>query len=181
MLVLLLAVDLDEQIGELAQRLQRHELAVHVGARAAVGAEHAPQDELALVLDRLLLEPAQGAGRERGEAGSHLGALRALTHDVAAAAPARDEQQRIDHDGLAGAGLARERGQSGAELELRLVDDDEIAQFRCVSMASLAHRGSLAVAVVLAAAAPVQLRAQQPVVIVARRMQQRDRAHRRPR
>ena len=82
------------------------------------------------MLDRLFFEPAQGAGREGGEAGGDLGAFCALTHDVAGAAPARDEQQRIDHDGLAGPGLAGERGQSGAELELRLVDDDEIAQLK---------------------------------------------------
>jgi hypothetical protein len=129
-LVLLLSVDLDEQIGELAQRLQRHELSVHVGPRAAVGAEHAAQDELALVLDRLFLEPAQRVRGERGEGGRDLGAFRALTHDVAGAAPARDEQQRIDDDGLAGAGLAGERGEPRAELELRLVDDDEIAQLQ---------------------------------------------------
>ena len=67
MLKFLLAVDLDQEFGELAQRLQRDQLAVHVGARAAVGADDPAHDELAVVLDGLLVEPAHAPRRQSSE------------------------------------------------------------------------------------------------------------------
>ncbi len=45
-------------------------------------------------------------------------------------AAARDEQQRIDDDGFAGAGLAGQRRQAGFEFEFRLIDQHEIAQLK---------------------------------------------------
>ena len=128
MLELLLAVDFDEEFGEFAQRLNRHQLAVDIGARAAVRADHAAHDDLAVVLDGLRLEPAQRAVGQPGETRGHFGALGALTHHIAGAAASGDQQQGVHHDGLAGAGFAGQGGEPRTELELRLIDDDEIAQ-----------------------------------------------------
>ena len=55
------------------------------------------------------------------------GALGAVTHDFGAGASAGREQQRIDQDRFAGAGLAGEHGQARAELQLDGVDDREVA------------------------------------------------------
>ncbi len=82
---------------------------------------------------------------------------------------AGDQQQRVDDDGFSRAGLAGQRGQAGAEFELRL---HRRAPNRAIADASArpSYRGLAAVA----AASPVQLGAQQPVVVIARRMQQGD-------
>ena len=137
----LLAVDLDQEFGQLAQGLHRHQLAVHVGARAAVRADHPAHDELALVLDRLRLEPA----RAPADSGEKLAATSARSAPWRTTSPAPRppaiSSKRIDHDGFAGAGLAGERGEAGAELELRLVDDDEIAQFKMSEHGSVGLTG----------------------------------------
>ena len=70
----------------------------------------------------------------------------------------RPAGQRIDHDGLARAGLAGEHGESGAHFELDEIDDGEVANLQVRS----AH-GSLGLPE--AAAAPVKLGAQQAVVL----------------
>ena len=145
MLKLLLAVDFDQEFGELAQRLNRHQLAVDVGARAAVRADHAAHDDLAVVLDRLRLEPAQGTLGEPREAGGDFGALGAVSarRRRRRGLPAI-EQQRIDHDGFAGAGFAGQRGEARSELELRLIDDDEIAQLKMREHAGFSRRMPIA-------------------------------------
>ena len=43
------------------------------------------------------------------------------------AALAQGQRQRVDEDGLAGAGLAGEHGEAGVEFEFERIDDDEIA------------------------------------------------------
>jgi len=45
-----------------------------------------------------------------------------LAHHVARAAAAGDQQQRIDDDGFAGAGLAGERSEAGFEFDFGLID-----------------------------------------------------------
>ena len=121
-------MDIDERFAELAQRLHRHRLAVHIRARATVGADDSPQHAFAFVLDRLLGEPGARGGvvRDR-ERGGDFGALGAVPHDFGACATARREQQRIDEDGFAGAGFAGQHGEAGGELQLGGVDDGEIA------------------------------------------------------
>jgi hypothetical protein len=44
-----------------------------------------------------------------------------------AAAPAQRQRQRVEQDGLAGAGLAGERGQAAIERDVELVDQHDIA------------------------------------------------------
>ena len=53
-----------------------------------------------------------------------------MAHDVPGRAAAGDEQQRVDHDGLARAGLAGERGEAGPNSSSAVVDDHEIAQLK---------------------------------------------------
>ena len=126
----LLAMDFDEELRQFAQCLERHHLAVHIGARTAVRADHPPHHEIAVVFDCLRLEPGLRCAWKRVKTRRDFGALRALAHDVAAGAAAGNEQQRIDDDGFAGAGLAGERREAGPKFEFRLIDEHEIAQLQ---------------------------------------------------
>ncbi len=131
-------MNIDQLLAQLAQRLQRHRLAVDEGARAPIARDdHAPQDAFAVAFDRLRLEPAPHRPRSRDVEGrGDLGALGAVAHDFAAGATAGGEQQRIDDDGFARAGFAGEHGQTGAELELELIDDREVANLQIGQQAS---------------------------------------------
>ena len=121
-------MDIDERFAELAQCLHGHRLAVHVRARATVGADYSPQHAFALVLDRLLGEPGARGGVVRdGEGGGDFGALGAVPHDLGARATAGGEQQGVYENGFAGAGFAGQHRQAGGELQLGGVDDREIA------------------------------------------------------
>ena len=135
----LLAVDLDEKFRQFPQSLDGHQLAVHIGARAAVGADHPAHHELAVEFDRLRVEPAIAAAGSAAKLAAHLGTFGALAHDVAAGPAAGDQQQGIDDDGFAGAGLAGQRGEAGLELEFRLIDENQIAQLQ-VSQHGLSRR-----------------------------------------
>ncbi len=130
MLEFLLAVNFEQQIGEFAQRLHRHELAVDVGPRAAVRADDAAQENLAIVVDRLRLEPGRGGRGKPREGGGCLGALRAASHDVGAGAAAREHRQGIDDDRFAGTRLSGQCREPGAELQIGAFDNDKIAQLQ---------------------------------------------------
>src|SRR5437763_6060411 len=107
-LELMLAMDIDEQLAGLAQHLQRHRLPVEIGARAAVGSDDPPHDELVRAADRLLRQPLPELARDPGEleGARDLGALGAVAHRFRAGAPSGEQLQRIHHDRLARAGLA---------------------------------------------------------------------------
>ena len=55
-----LAVDVDQQRAECAQRGQRRRAAVDEGLGAAIGADHPAQDGAVPVVERLLGQPAPG-------------------------------------------------------------------------------------------------------------------------
>ena len=125
-----LAVDVDEQVGRLAQLRDRRAAAVD------------PRPALALRVDRAAQQHAAGVAgigveagvgepwRERRrhvELGADLGTRRAFAHDAGVAAAAERELERVDEDRLAGAGLAAQHRQARRELDLERVDDDEVA------------------------------------------------------
>ena len=126
----LLAVDFDEKLRQFPQGLDRHHLAVHVGARAAVRADHPAHHDLAVVFHGLRSSQAIAAAGSASKLARHLGTLGSLAHHIAAGPAAGDEQQCIDDDGFAGAGLAGQRGEAAFELELRLIDEHQIAQLK---------------------------------------------------
>jgi hypothetical protein len=123
----LLTVNFDQELRQFPQSLQGDHLAVHIGARAAIRADDPPHHELAVEIDRLVFQPMHRAGRQGRKAGRDLGALCALPRNITRPAAPRDEQQRIDHDGFARAGLAREGGQTAAEFELGLIDENQVS------------------------------------------------------
>ena len=77
--------------------------------------------------------------------------------DFRAALAARQQRERIDDDGFARAGFAGEHRESGAHFQLDEIDDGEVANLQVGQHVSLG--------LVEAAAAPMELGAQQPVVL----------------
>jgi hypothetical protein len=80
------------------------------------------------VLDGLALEPGRRRRRQAGETAGHFRALGSLAHHVGAPAAAGQDHEGVHDDGFSGSGLARERGEAGAEIERCLIDDHEIPQ-----------------------------------------------------
>ena len=162
----MLAVDIDEDVARLAQQLHGDRLAVEVGARAAIVAHDAAHEQLAVRAHRLLLEPLFQFPRRAAqiESAGDFRALGAVAHDLRAGAAAGEQLQRIDQDRFARAGLPGEDREPRAQLQFHRIDDGEVTDLQVREHEFLALE---------AAAAPVELRAQQPVVVVAGRVQQR--------
>src|SRR5690606_29913108 len=98
------------------------------GSSLAVGELHAPQDQLLVVADGVLAEDGpSGMSRFELEHGYDLSAIGAVAHERSIAASAERERERVEKDGLTGAGFAGEDGQPGIEGEIELIDQDDVA------------------------------------------------------
>src|SRR3989344_472774 len=123
-----LAVHVDQVFAELAQHLDRHRPAVDETARGLVGLDHAPQQALPVLEQVVFLEPFGGIVRRlQREAGGNLGARATVADHVAVGAAAQHQRQRVDENGLARAGFAREHREPRLEAQFQLADDGEIA------------------------------------------------------
>jgi len=123
-----LAVDVGEPLAGRTQLRQRHRAAIDPRPAAPAGIDRAAQDQPPLVgVQRLLLQPARkSVGIGQVELRGHLGALTPGAHHGRVAAATERQPQRIEQNRLAGAGLAGQRTEAGAEFELESVDDDEV-------------------------------------------------------
>ena len=108
----MLAVEIDERAGGLAQRRAGDERAVDERAAASLRRDLAPDDHFRAV--RPFEHRLDGGG------------LLAGPHELGAGAPADEQPDGADEDGFAGAGLTREDVEAGRELELEPVDDGEV-------------------------------------------------------
>ncbi len=127
-LLLVLAVDLDQQLAEPAQQAAADRLVVDEGARAAVGRDQAAQHQLVLGGDAVLGEQAlHAAVAEVGERRGDRALRRTLAHQRAVGAPAEREPHGIEQDRLAGAGLAGQHAEAFGELEVEPLDQDDVA------------------------------------------------------
>lgn len=92
---------------------------VDVGPGPAIGRNLPPDDDLRLVARQLACQD--------DEATLYDGTFGAVT-DERRAGPAPDEQlERLHHEGLARTRLARERRHGGAEVQVQVLDDPEVA------------------------------------------------------
>ena len=127
-LLLVLAVDLDQQVAELAEQPAAHRLVVDEGARAAVGGEHPAQHQIVPGIDAVLGQQGRYrrlAGRAEDRADRRLRGTRA---DQLPIRPAAERQpERVEQDRLAGAGLAGQHAQPALELEVEALDQDDVA------------------------------------------------------
>jgi len=124
----MLAVDVDQVVGQLAQLAHGGRRAIDPGAAFAGGVDGAAQQHgVAFAFEAVVLQPGQG-GAGGGEFGADLAALLAFAHPDRLAARAQHELQRVDQDGFAGAGFPRQRGEAGGQVQLQRGHDDEVAQ-----------------------------------------------------
>ncbi len=126
--VIVLAVDFDQFAANRLERLHADGLVVDKGAAAPVGHLGAAQDQVAVDGEALFGGgEAGGMVMRRIEDGDHLALRLARAHQTAVAAPAERQRKGVEQDGFAGAGLAREHSQPGAEIELQPVDQNDVA------------------------------------------------------
>ena len=127
-LVFVLTVDVDEALADLAQLRRGARTSVHVGARTSTGIDHATEEAFAVVAREVEFgQQRRHCGEIRQiELRGHFGAFSARADDTRIGAPTEDEQQCIDQDRLAGAGLAGEHGKARREFEPEPIDDHEI-------------------------------------------------------
>ena len=127
-LLLVLAMDLDQQLADPAQQPAADRLIVDERPRAAVGGEHAAQHQVVLGLDAVLAEQRRrrrvGGRREhRADRG-----LRRTLADQRPIGPATQrEAEGVEQDRLAGAGLAGQHAEPAGELEVEPLDQDDVA------------------------------------------------------
>ncbi len=127
--MVMLGVDVDQHRGDFAQVGQRRRASVDESPRAAIHAKRAPKHatpRIVLVEQRPLREPTLhgGIGVE-------------LRTDLRPGGPGTDprtaptftegQPERIDDDRLAGPRFAGDRGESGFELDLELLDQRVVA------------------------------------------------------
>ena len=124
----MLAVNVHQAIAQFAQLGHGGAGAIDPGAAAPGGVDGAAQQQHAgLGTEAVGLEPGDD-GRWRIELGGDFAARLPFTHPQGVAAPAQGQLQRVDQDGFAGAGLARQHREAGLESQLQLGHDDEVAQ-----------------------------------------------------
>ena len=126
--LVVLALHLDQRRRQAAQQPDRDRLAVDEGAAAAIGLDHAAEHQRILRLHALLGEDGQRRmALRRHEAGGDR-ALRLAGADHAGLGPqAAGQAQAVEQDGLAGAGLAGQHGQAGAEGQVQPFDQHDVA------------------------------------------------------
>ena len=131
--MLVLAVNLDERVAQSLEETDRYRGVVDECAMPAAARKLAPDHDLA-VLDR---QPGFVERRRRpvrhGEHRLDGGRLGVAANHVGLRASPPDEEDRVDQDGLAGAGLAGEDVDAGDEgdrdvLDNREVPDPQLAQ-----------------------------------------------------
>ena len=127
--VVMLAVDLDQSLPDLAQQLHAHAGVVDEGAASC---RRRPARAARSARPRRRCRSRPGARTRDGSLGKledrrHLALRRALAHQRGIAAAAEGKREGIEQDRLAGAGLAGQRRQALAEFEIELVDQNDVA------------------------------------------------------
>ncbi len=123
-LMLVLAVDINEQFAQRLQVSLRAGRAIDVRARATFGGNHPAQDAGAVVVEVALFEPGLGLGNvaqvERGKDVCLVG----TRPDHAAVGPvAQSQAQGVEHDRLAGTGFASNNAHASIQFQIKVFDD----------------------------------------------------------
>lgn len=123
-LVLVLAMDVDQQFAQALQVAQRAGRAVDVGTRATFGSDHPAQDARTVLFQVALGEPVAGLGDGTDvEAGENVGLVRSGTYRAAVGAVAEGKAEGVEHDRLARTGFAGDHAHAGSEFEIQVLDD----------------------------------------------------------
>ena len=126
--LVMLAMDLDQFVAELAQQRDADRLVVDEGTRAAVARLYAAQNEIALGIETVVAENGAG-GMRRGhvEDGGDAALLDALPDKPAIGTRADGKPERVEKNGFAGARLARQRAQAALERQFQSIDENDVA------------------------------------------------------
>ncbi len=123
-----LAVDVHQEFAGFLELLGCGGPAVDEGPGTAAGFHHPAQQQDAVVAGQVvLLQPGVQAGHlVGGELGGHFGPRRAFPHHPRVGPLPQYQGQGAQQDGLAGAGLAGQRGKTGLELQVQALHQDEV-------------------------------------------------------
>ena len=140
--LVMLAVNFDQSRSQRAQNLDADRLVVDEGARPAVGKLRPAHDQFVFA-DKVVV--GQHAPRRMVlgdvEGGNHLAVLGALAHQSRVAAGAERQRKGVEQDRFAGAGLARQCGEAGAEIDIEPVDQNDVADGKASQHRMTDNRG----------------------------------------
>ena len=126
--VVVLAMNFDQFAGDRPQCLRGHPLIVDESAAAAIRQLQAPQNKAAGGFDVLRL---RGHDRRvvlrKFESRADLTLRRAVADQAAVAPGAKRQRKRVEKNRFAGAGLAGQNGKASVEFEIKLVDQNDVA------------------------------------------------------
>ena len=123
-LVLVLAVDVDQQFAEGLEIAQRAGGAVDIAARAPFAGDDPAQNARAVVVQVAFGQPGAGFGDVlQVEAGEDVRLVRAGADHAAVGAVAQGQAEGVEHDRLAGAGLAGDHRHAALQFEVQMFDD----------------------------------------------------------
>src|SRR3954452_24384655 len=124
-----LPVQVHEPLARISQLRKRGGMTVDEAARGACAIDRAAQYDLSRIAGKVPLLQPRADRFGNVELAGELGAFGAFAHHGGVATTADQELDRIHENGFAGAGFAREDGESLAQLERGAVNEDEIADF----------------------------------------------------
>ena len=129
-LMLVLAVDVDEQLADVAQITERGRPTIDVGASAALPRESAAERTIFAFIKLAGLWPGQSIGqmaddKERAD----IGALGSRPYHAAIGTVAQAQAERIHEDGFTGAGFAGDHRKSRGKLQLEVLHDGKLTDF----------------------------------------------------
>jgi len=123
-LVLVLAVNVDQQFAQRLEITLRAGCAIDVAARAALGGDHSAQDAGAFAVHVAFGQPGAGVGDVvQVEAGEDVGLVRTDAHHAAVGPVAEGQAEGIEHDRFARAGFTADHAHAAFQLEVQVFDD----------------------------------------------------------
>ena len=128
--VIMLAVNLDQAVGDIAQDGRRHARAAGEGAAAAVGLERSSDQQRFAGLRINALLPQKCECRMLGwqfEFGRHAGLLLALPDQSGIGPDTERQSQAVEQDRFACAGLAGQHAKARLERQFEPVDQHHVA------------------------------------------------------
>ena len=123
-----LALNFHQSVADLTHQGDADRLIVDKGPRPAVGAQYPAQDQPVTVAKTMVVEqlPYRMIGRRREFSGDP-GLINAPAQQAAVTPAAENQPQGIEQNGLAGAGLAGQGAQAGAERQVEPIDQYDVA------------------------------------------------------
>lgn len=157
-LVLVLAVDIDQQFAQRLEVAERAGRAVDVAAAAAFGGDHPAQDAQAFVVQVALGQPGVRFGNvHQVEGGQDVCLVGAGAHHAAVGTVAQGKAESVEHDRFA-AGLASDDGHATGDFEVEVLDDGVVVNGQVHQHGVGSRKSGLVIYTVLFSGLPMPLR-----------------------